>query len=89
MSDGTVALVWRTKTEPTRMMIAAAIIFLVLLAGGWSALGAIAATALIIAIAIAPAIIRLQRVVSLLAAASEAIASARGLKTTVRAGEIF
>jgi hypothetical protein len=89
MSDGTIALAWRTKTEPTRMMIAAAIIFIVLLACGWSALGAVAATVLISAIAIAPAIIRLQRIVSLLAAASEAIASARGLTTTVRAGEFF
>jgi hypothetical protein len=89
ISDGTIALAWRTKTEPTRMMIAAAIIFIVLLACGWSAPGAFAATALIAGGAIAPAIVRLQRVVSLLAAASEAIAGARGLKTTVRAGEIF
>jgi hypothetical protein len=89
MSDGTMALAWRTKTEPIRTLIAAAIIFIVLLACGWSALGAIATAALIVGVAIAFAIVRLQRVVSLLAAASEAIASARGLKTTVRAGEIF
>jgi len=89
MSDGTIALAWRTKTEPIRTIIAAAAIFIALIACGLSAIGAIGATALIIGVAVAPAIIRLQRVVSLLVAASEAIASARGLKMTVRAGETF
>ena len=33
-SDGTIALAWRTKTEPTRTIIAAAVIFIALIACG-------------------------------------------------------
>jgi GT2 family glycosyltransferase len=89
MSDGTIALAWRTKTEPTRTIVAAALIFVALIACGFSAIGAIGGTAALIAIAIAPAIVRLRRVPSLLAAAAESIASARGLKIAVHAGETF
>jgi hypothetical protein len=89
MSDGTVALAWRSKSEPTRTIVAAAVIFIALIACGLSAIGAIGTTALIIAIAVAPVIVRLQRVPSLLAAAAEAIANARGLKIAVHPGETF
>jgi hypothetical protein len=89
LSDGTIALAWRTKTEPTRTIVAAVLIFIALIACGFSAIGAIGATAVIIASAVAPAIIRLHRVPSLLAAAAEAIASSRGLHATTRSGETF
>jgi hypothetical protein len=89
MSDGTIALAWRTKTEPTGTIIATVLIFIALIACGLSAIGSIGGTALVIAIAIAPAIVRLQRVPSLLAAAAESIAKARGLKVVIRAGETF
>jgi glycosyltransferase involved in cell wall biosynthesis len=89
MSDGTIALAWRVKTEPTSTIIAAVLIFIALIACGLSAIGSIGGTALVIAIAIAPAIVRLQRVPSLLAAAAESIAKARGLKVVIRAGETF
>jgi len=89
MSDGTLALAWRTKTEPTRAIVGAAVIFIALIACGLSAIGSIGATALIIAIAIAPAMVRLQRVPSLLVAAAEAIANTKGLRSAVHAGETF
>ncbi len=44
-SDGTLALAWRTKTEPTRTIIAAAVVFIALIACGLSAIGAIGGTA--------------------------------------------
>jgi hypothetical protein len=89
MSDGTIALAWRTKTEPTRTIIAAALIFVALIACGASPISSIGGTAMLLAIAIAPAIVRLRRVPSLLAAAVESIAKARDLKIAVHAGETF
>ena len=88
-SDGTIALAWRTKAEPTRALIAAAVIFVALIACGLSAIGSIGATALIIAVAVAPAMVRLQRVPSLLAAAAESIANSKGLKIALHSGETF
>ncbi len=88
-SDGTLALAWRTKTEVTRTIIAAAVIFIALIACGLSAIGAIGGAALLVAIAIAPAMIRLQRTPSLIAASADAIAKARGLKIAVHPGETF
>ena len=89
MSDGTLALAWRTKTEPTRTIVAAALIFIALIACGLSAIGAIGATVVLIAIGIGPAIVRLQRVPSLLAATAESIARAKGLQVSVHSGETF
>jgi len=89
MSDGTIALAWRTKTEPARTIVAAVLIFIALIACGMGAIGAMVGTAAIIALSIAPAIVRLRRVPSLLVAAAQSIATARELKVDVRSGETF
>jgi len=89
MSDGTIALAWRTKTEPTRTIVAAVLIFIALIACGFSAIGALGGTAVVIALVTAPAIIRLQRVPSLLTAGAESIAKAKGLLIAVHTGETF
>jgi len=89
LSDAAIALAWRTKTEPTHTIIAAAVIFIALIACGLSVIGSLGGTVVLIAIAIAPAIVRLQRAPSLLAAAAESIAKAKGLKATVHSGETF
>jgi glycosyltransferase involved in cell wall biosynthesis len=89
MSDGTIALAWRTKTEPTGTIVAAALIFVALIACGASPIASLGGTAVLLAIAIAPAIVRLRRVPSMLAAAAESIAKAKGLKIAVHAGEAF
>src|SRR5262249_14182598 len=76
-SDGTIALAWRTRTEPRRTLIAAMLIFIALIACGLSAIGSIGGTAFLIAIGLIPAIMRLQRVPSFLVVAAESIAKAR------------
>jgi GT2 family glycosyltransferase len=88
-SDDTLALAWRSKTEPRRTLLVAGLIFIALIACGLSIIGSLGATAMLIALGFAPAIVRLQRVPSFLVAASESIAAARGLKIDLRPGETF
>ncbi len=89
MSDGTIALAWRTKIESGKTMIAPLVIFLVLIAAGvwWPA--ALIVTLFIIALALAPAMMRMRQVPSLLRAAAESITRKRNLKFVISGGEIF
>jgi hypothetical protein len=88
MSEGTIALAWKTTVEARRTLIAMPAIFLVLIAAGMTWTASIFATAAIIAVALAPAILRLRRVPSILNAAAESIAKTESLKVVVAAGEI-
>jgi GT2 family glycosyltransferase len=89
MSDGTVALAWRTRTEATATIIAAIVIFILMIAAGFSWPVSVAVTLVIVALAMVPAIVRLMRVPSLIRAAAESAARAHNLSVVVRPGEIF
>ncbi|HXN85771.1 MAG TPA: glycosyltransferase [Candidatus Binataceae bacterium] len=88
MNDGTIALAWKTTVEPRRTLIAALLIFVVSIAAGMTWIGSILATAAIIAGALAPAILHLRRIPSILNAAAESIAKTQSLKVGVSTGEI-
>jgi O-antigen biosynthesis protein len=88
LSDGSIALAWRTTAEAGHMLIAALLILIVLIAAGMTWTGSIFAAAAVIAVALVPAILGLRRVPSILNAAAESIAKAKGLKVAVSAGEI-
>ena len=87
MNESTVAVAWRTTAEPQKMLIAAIMVFIVLIAAGMRLTGSILATAAIIAGAIVPAMLRLRRVPSILNAVAESIARTKGFKVAVSAGE--
>jgi hypothetical protein len=89
MGDGTITLIWRTKAEPGRTMVAEILIFIVLIAAGFSWPSSIIGALILLGIALAPAIVRLMRVTSILRAAVESIAGKHELKTVIRTGEIF
>ncbi|HLI81330.1 MAG TPA: hypothetical protein VKV03_15185, partial [Candidatus Binataceae bacterium] len=80
MSDGSVALVWRTSLDPMRTIFALMVFVIVALPLDWLIIVAVA-------IFIATIASALRRVPSLIAAAARSIAEARGLKVTVRVGE--
>jgi glycosyltransferase involved in cell wall biosynthesis len=77
--DGSVALAWRTNSDARRTIMAAIIVFIVLLAAGFAWSAALVTTAVLTAIALAPAILRLVRIPSLLWAAAATIAKEDGL----------
>jgi hypothetical protein len=89
MSDGTVALAWRTRTEATATIIAAIVIFILMIAAGFTWPVSVAVTLVIVALAMVPAIVRLMRVPSLIRAAAQSAARAHNLSVVVRPGEIF
>lgn len=77
--DGSVALAWRTNSDARRIIIAAILTFVVLLAAGFGWSSALIVTLVLTAIALTPAILRLVRVPSLLHAAAAAAAKDSGL----------
>ncbi|HSR57674.1 MAG TPA: hypothetical protein VLL57_05765, partial [Candidatus Binataceae bacterium] len=77
--DGSVALAWRTNSEARRIIIAAILTFVVLLAAGFGWSSALIVTLVLTAIALTPAILRLVRVPSLLHAGAAAAAKDSGL----------
>ena len=85
--DGGVAVLWRTSVDASRTAIAAGVIFAVLAVAGFSWSFSIVMAALLIAIAMIPAITRLTRVPSMLHAAAEAAAKGSGL-SIVREGGV-
>jgi hypothetical protein len=88
MNDGTIAIAWRTTTEPRRTAITAIIVFVVFIAAGMMWIGSIFATAAIVAVALAPAILQLRRIPAIFNAAAESIAKTQSLNVVVSAGEI-
>jgi GT2 family glycosyltransferase len=83
--DGTVALAWRTNSDARRTIMAAIIVFIVLLAAGFAWSAALVTTVVLVAIVLTPAILRLVRIPSLLWAAAATVAKEEGL-TIVEAG---
>jgi hypothetical protein len=80
MSDGSIALVWRTSSDPMRTIFAVAAFVIAAMLLGWLTIVAVAIFAMTLASG-------LRRVPSLIGAAARSIAEARGLKVTVHAGE--
>lgn len=80
VSDGSLALVWRTSLDPMRTILAVAAFVIAAMLLGWLTIVAMA----IFAVTLASG---LRRVPSLIGAAARSIAEARGLKITLRAGE--
>ena len=88
MNEGNIALAWRTTAEMRPALIAAFVVFVVLIAAGMTWIGSSVATTAIIAVAVSPAILHLRRVPSILATAAESIARTKSLAVTVSPGEI-
>ena len=77
--SGTVALAWRTNSDARRTIMAAIIVFIVLLAAGFAWSVALVTTVALAAIVLTPAIRRLVRIPSMLWAAAATVAKEEGL----------
>ena len=77
--DASIALIWRTRPDPRRGLIAAAVTFLVLLAAGFS-LGAAIVGVVLAAVAVGLiAITRARRVPAIIDASASEVASSLGI----------
>jgi glycosyltransferase involved in cell wall biosynthesis len=83
--DASIALIWRTRPDPRRGLIAAAVTFLVLLAAGFS-LGAGIVGVVLAAVAVGLiAITRARRVPAIIKASASEVASSLGISIATRA----
>jgi len=82
-----VSIAWRTTAEPRGAIIAIVVIFVLLLGAGMYWISALAMAAIIIAIGIGIALLRVVRIPSLLRASCESLAASGGLGVVGETGE--